>query len=195
MRPVRVVLNAAGYSQWVPIDYIESWFGVGVAVVLSEDGNLTYSVQHTFDSPDVNASASGVNSVKISRTTTTATVTDTGLEGIGHGLSTGDSVIISSSGSKYLDSQVPLYGNGIVGWNVASTPSTTTYTYTVQNLGPTADAGNARVDRLRVFTSTLAAQTTKGTVTYNYPVRAIRLYVSAYTAGFADMTVLQGIGR
>ena len=52
MRPVRVTMNAAGFSQWVPIDYTEAWFGVGVAVLLSEDGNLTYTVQHTFDSMD-----------------------------------------------------------------------------------------------------------------------------------------------
>ena len=117
------------------------------------------------------------------------------LLGIGHGLTTGDSVVIKGSGSANLDSPLPLFGQGDVGLSVASTPSTTTYTYAVANSGATADGGNAKVLRQRVFThSTLVGQTTRQTGTYNYPVRAIRLYVSAYTAGFADMLVLQGIG-
>ncbi len=192
MRPVRVTLNAAGYSQWVPIDYIEAWFGIGVAVVLSEDGNLTYTVQHTFDS-DLVDPGDITSLVTISRTTTVATVTDTGPLGIGHGLTTGDSVILRDSGAANLNQPAPLFGKGDVGVTVASTPSTTTWTYTVANSGPTADAGNCHVARWRVFNSTLAAQTARGAVTYNYPVRAVRLYVSAYTAGFADMIVLQGI--
>ena len=194
MRPVRVTLNAAGFSQWVPIDYTEAWFGVGIAVVLSEDGNLTYTVQHTFDSMDPLDYISN-NAVTIARAGAVATVTDTGPLGIGHGLSVGDSVLISSSGSPaVLDSQPPLWGNGTLGWNVATTPTPTTYTYAVANSGPTSDNGNAKAARLRVFPSTLAAQTARGTVTYNYPVRGIRLYVSAYTAGFVDMLVLQGVG-
>ncbi len=192
MRPVRVTLNAAGYSQWVPVDYIEAWFGIGVAVVLSEDGNLTYTVQHTFDYEYIDP-ADNTSLVTIARVGTVATVTDTGPWGIGHGLTTGDNVIIKGSGSPNLDSPASLFGQGDVGVNIALTPSPTTYTYTVANSGPTTDGGNCHVARRRIFASTLAAQTARGTVTYNYPVRAIRLYVSIYTAGFADMTVLQGI--
>lgn len=198
MRPVKVTMNAAGYSPWIPIAYNECWFGVGVAVILSEDGNLTYTVQHAFDDPVLQLDPT--NAVTISRTTTTATVTDNGPLGIGHGLSTGDSVIITGSGSAVLDSPAPALtdgitgiSRGIVGWNVASTPTNKTYTYTVANSGPATDGGNAHVARWRVFASTLAAQTARGTVTYNYPVRAIRLYISAYSAGFADMIVLQGV--
>lgn len=193
MRPVKVTLNVAGYSQWIPIDYIESWFGVGVAVILSEDGNLTYSVQHTFDSETINPQ-NPMDMVTISRTTTVATVTDNGPRGIGHGLTTGDNIIISGSGSSVLDSPKPAFGQGDVGWNVASTPSPTTYTYTVANSGPAADAGNTFVARRRVFThSTLNALTVRQSGSYNYPVRAIRLRVSAYSAGFVDMVVLQGM--
>ena len=198
MRPIKVTLNAAGYSQWVPIDYVESWFGVGVSVILSEDGALTYTVQYTADSPVTSSYLEEAEQVTISRAGTTATVTDNGPLGIGHGLSTGDSIIISSSGSSQLDSSTgnpPQWGNGIVGWNVASTPTNKSYTYTVANAGPTADTGNARVTRLRVFASALSAQTARGSTTFNYPVRACRLYVSAYTAGFADMIVLQGMAR
>jgi hypothetical protein len=199
MKPVKVTMNAVGYSAWIPIDYTEAWFGVGVAVVLSEDGSLTYTVQHTFDDPSpLDYTNPNIPLVTIARAGAVATVTDLGPYGIGHGLTTGDSVIIQSSGSPaVLDSQPPqppFPANGIIGWNVASTPTNTSYTYACANSGPTTDNGNAKAVRLRVFPSTLAAQTSRGTVTYNYPVRAIRLNVTAYAAGYVDMLVLQGVG-
>lgn len=192
-------MNAAGYSPWILIDYTEAWFGVGVYVVLSEDGNLTYTVQYSADFDVIQPGLGGTRKVTISRTGTTATVTDLGPYGLGHGLTTGDSVIIKGSGSSTLDSITQIAGqggafnSGDIGLNIASTPSPTTYTYTVANSGPTADNGNAYVSRFRVFPhGTLAALTARGAGTINYPVRAVRLYVSAYTAGYADMTVLQG---
>jgi hypothetical protein len=189
-------MNAAGYSQWLPVDWQANWFGIGVAVVLSEDANLTYTVQHSFDSPDLETQDYITNnSVTISRAGAVATVTDNGPYNIGHGLSTGDDVIIMSSGSSQLDTVTgnpPLLSqNGTRSWNVTQT-GTTTYTYACANAGPTADNGNAKVIRLRVFPSTLAAQTARGTTTYNYPPKLVRLYVSAYTAGFADLTLIQG---
>jgi hypothetical protein len=195
MRPVRVTLNAAGYSQWVPIDYLESWFGTTLGIIPSEDGNLTYSVQFTMDFAILEAPSSSAP-VSIARAGTVATVTDAGPLGIGHGLTTGDSVIIKASGSSMLDSPQAVFGQGDLGWQVASTPSPTTYTYTVANSGPAADVGITKTSRLRIFThATLAAQTTRQNGSLNYPVRAVRLYVSAYTAGFVDMIVLQGSAK
>lgn len=198
MRPVKITVNAAGYSQWVPVDYIESWFGATVAVIPSEDGNLTYTVQFSMDLTTLEApSTSGP--VSISRTGTVATVTDPGSLGLGHGLATGDSVIIKSSGSSVLDSPqagsvAGTYGNGDLGWTVASTPTPTTYTYTVANSGAAADQGITKASRLRVFPhSVLAGLTVRATGVLNYPVRAVRLYISAYAAGFCDMIVLQGM--
>jgi hypothetical protein len=194
MRPVKVTMNAAGYSPWVPIDYIESWFGVGLGVVLSEDGSLTYSVQFTMDDPRIDNNDL-TSLVSISRTTTVATVTDAGPFGLGHGLTTGDSVLIKGSGSPNLDSKSASIGAslGDVGYNVASTPSTTTFTYTVANSGAAASvANNTYIARLRIFThATLAAQTTRQNGSLNYPVKAVRLYVSAYSAGFAELLILQ----
>jgi hypothetical protein len=191
-------MNAAGNSAWIPIDYTEAWFGVGVAVVLSEDASLTYTVQHSFDSVDPLDYNNTIPLVTISRAAGVATVTDPGPYGIGHGLTTGDSVIITSSGSPtVLDSQPPappFPPLGVIGWAVASTPTPTTYTYACANSGPTTDGGNAKATRMRVFPSTLATQTARGTVTYNYPVRAIRLNISVYAAGYADMLILQGVG-
>jgi hypothetical protein len=193
MRPVRVVLNAAGYSQWVPVAYNESWFGTTVAVVLSENASLTYSVQYTCDFMQANYTPL-YGPISVARVTTTATVTDVGPYGLGHGLTTGDNVIIKGTNTTNLDSPSPTYGTGDLGWQIASTPSTTTYTYTVANSGATASVGSPTVARLRVFThATLAAQTTRQVGSLNYPVRAVRLYISTYSAGYADMTILQGV--
>jgi len=78
MRPIRITVNAAKNSQWVPIDYIAAWFGVGLGVIpWSTASGLSATVQHTFD--DIGLPAISTDIVTISRTTTTATVTDKGL--------------------------------------------------------------------------------------------------------------------
>lgn len=191
MRPVKVYMNAAGVSQWIPIDYIESWFGVECAVCLSEDAALTAAVQYTVDYELVNPQ-NPTQKVSISRSTTTATVTDYGPFGLGHGLLTNDSVVVKGSGSTQLDSQPPLFGMGDVGFTVTVTGKNT-YTYTVTNAGAAADNGNAYVARQRIFThSTLTGLTSRANGTINYPVRAVRLSVSGYSAGYCDLVVLQG---
>ncbi len=197
MRPVRISLNALGHTQWVPIDYIESWFGVSVAVVLSFDGNLGYDVEHTFDDPRPQTDDPyQICTVSISRSGTVATVTDAGPNGIGHGLIPGDSVIVTGSGSTYLDSQPAAFGTGTVGWTITGTPTTTSYTYTVANSGPTSDNGNAKVSRQRVFNEpNLTNLTARASDYYAYPIKAVRLYIKSYTAGFADLLVLQGLPR
>jgi hypothetical protein len=197
MRPVRVTVNSAAVSPWVPVDYISAWFGIGLGVILSEDGALTYSVDFTFDNPQVfSQPIDPFGSVSISRSGTVATVTDTGQNGLGHGLTTGDSVVLKGTGSAVLDSPVTTQANaaGDFGWTVASTPSPITWTYTVANSGPTTAI--AQVARMRVFPhATLTALTARANGSLNYPVQAVRLRVSAYTAGFADLTVLQGNAR
>src|SRR5208282_2756737 len=197
MRPVRVSLNAIGHTQWIPIDYIESWFGVSIAVVLSVDGNLGYDVEHTFDETRPNTDDPyQVSTVSIARSGTTATVTDSGPNGIGHGLIPGDSVIVTGSGSTVLDSQPAVYGTGTVGWTITGTPTINSYTYTVANSGPTTDNGNAKVSRQRIFTDVnLTNLTTRAYDSYAYPIKAVRLYIKSYTAGFADLLVLQGLPR
>jgi hypothetical protein len=191
MRPVCQTVGSAVAGPWIPLDYIESWFGVSLFVTLSEDASgITYTVDFTGD----DTGPVGVRPVKISRTTTVATVTDVGPSsgqypydtGAHHGLVTADSVVIQSSGSANLDGTFP----------VASAPSPTTYTYTVANSGPAADNGNAKVNALRVFSHTvLTAQTVRNFGTFNYPVRATRLRLSAWTAGQATLCILQGAPR
>jgi hypothetical protein len=187
------MLNAAGYTQWVPIAYNENWFGATIACIPSEDSNLIYAVQLTFDYD--NADYRKLYSpVSISRSGTTATVTWAGPQGLGHGLTTGDSVIIKGSGSTVLDSPGAAFGPGDLGWQVASTPSNKTFTYVVTNSGATADTGATTIAPMRVFNhATLVNQTSRQADTINYPARAVRLYISSYTAGYCDMTVLQGV--
>jgi hypothetical protein len=47
MRPVVVSKTGVGQTAIVPVDYLQSPFGIGFGVVVS--GTITYTVQHTFD--------------------------------------------------------------------------------------------------------------------------------------------------
>lgn len=54
--PVSVTVDSATSSKWVPLDYRQAPFSVGLGVVLSAGASLTYSVEHTFQDiqdPDV----------------------------------------------------------------------------------------------------------------------------------------------
>ena len=189
MRPVCCTVASAVAGPWIPLDYIESWFGVSLFVTFSEDASgITYTVDFTGD----DTGPVGVRPIKISRSGTTATVTDLGPANSQykydtvsrHGLIAADSVVIQSSG-------------GFDGtYAVASAPTPTTYTIAVPNSGPTVDGGNAKVNALRVFAHTvLTAQTVRNFGTFDYPVRATRLRLSAWAAGQATLCILQGTPR
>ena len=190
-------MNANGNSQWVPVSSRESWFGIGLAVVLSSGASLTYTVQFTMDYPFIPADGDMIwPNASITRSGTTATVVDSGNNGLGHGLSVNDSVIIKGTGATNLDSPGPAAGLGVgdVGVTVASVVSSTSWTYTVANSGPTADTGNTKIARLRVFNhATLVGLTARNNGSLNYPVQAVRLNVTGYSSGFADLIVLQGM--
>ncbi len=46
-RPTSVTVSSATQSAWIPSDYKQTPFNVGLGVVVS--GTLTYTVEHTFD--------------------------------------------------------------------------------------------------------------------------------------------------
>lgn len=195
MRAAYVTLGAQGNSPWIPIDYLQNAFGVGIGVWLSEDGNLTYSVQHTFDDPSLPRTP-----IKIARVAGTATVTFPWP----HGLTTADSIIVMNSGSTQLDSQLFTATNGspgntggqAVGFDIASTPTTTTLTYACTNAGPTSDGGNAEARVQRAFNHiSLVAQSARNDGNYAFPVMAVRLKCNSFTAGLVTMAVVQGLGR
>lgn len=47
MRPKVVSLTGAGSSAWIPMDYKQSPFAIGLGVTVS--GVVNYTVEHTFD--------------------------------------------------------------------------------------------------------------------------------------------------
>lgn len=102
MRPTTVTQSAAGTSAWIPLDYKQNPFNVGLGLVIS--GTNTVDVEHTFD--DV------------------------------------------------FDSTIT----------------------------PTAFKH-----------STLTAKTTNSDGNYAFPIRAVRLNVTAYTSGSASLKILQGL--
>lgn len=47
MRPQVISLTGTGTSAWIPLDYKQSPFNVGLGIVVS--GTITYDIEHTFD--------------------------------------------------------------------------------------------------------------------------------------------------
>lgn len=101
MRPTTVTRSAAGTSAWIPLDYKQNPFNVGLGLVIS--GTNTTDVEHTFDD---------------------------------------------------------IYDSSVT---------------------PTAFKH-----------STLVSKTANADGNYAFPIRAVRLNVTAYTSGSATLTILQG---
>lgn len=47
MRPIVVTKSGTGTSAWIPVDYKQNPFAVGLGCVVS--GTITYTIEHTFD--------------------------------------------------------------------------------------------------------------------------------------------------
>lgn len=195
MRPVRITVTAPGNSQWIPINYIETAFAIGLGVIpWSTATGVSYTVQHSFD--DLDQSKVAGNVIQITRAAAVATVFDSGPDGLGHGMVTGDNVIITGSGPPFdtLRTGVGIQ-TGDLGADITVTDNTH-YTYAVANSGATADNGNATIRRMRVFPhATLVTLAIRADGNYAFPVRAIRLKAITLTAGAIDLLVLQGSAR
>lgn len=179
MRAV-LTLAAAGGSAWYPLSYYQNPFSVSLLYTPNADAvGITAKVQHTHDDPQL---ARAVTS--LTRSGTTATVVDPG-----HGMATGDCLMVMNSGDPNLDTTVR------VGADVTVVDKDT-YTYVVANTGALAGSVNTRVVTLRVddhpIMTGMAARTDGN---YAFPVRATRLRSTAYTSGSASLTVTQGGGR
>lgn len=189
MRTSYTSLGAAGNGQWVRLNDLQVAFGVALAGIISSGASLTWKVQHTFDDPVADSSNQRKHPISIARAATVATVTDFGADGTGHGMSIGDSVIITSTGSTNLDSASPNIGS-----EVATVVDANNYTVTVANTGPTAATGLAQ--NFRVFDhATLVGQTGRADGNYAYPPSMCRLKVTTYASGRVELLICQGMGR
>ena len=171
MRPVRVRMAADGSSAWIPMNRYPSSFGVALGVAFSSNKNLTAAVEYALDPLEGQP-------CNISRSTTTATLTLTN-----HGLSVGDSIIVS-------DAPAPLAGT----YAVASVTNQNVITYTVTNSGATAAFG-AKVIPLRIQVHpVLTGLTADADSNFSVPPTVARLTVSSYVAGYVDLNVVSGGG-
>lgn len=183
--PVKVKISGApGISPWIPLDYVARTFNVGLFASLSEDASVgaTYSVEMTPDNPNQGKSTRNPV-VSLTRTGTTATLTWAN----NHDLVTNDAVKTYNTGDPNLDGD----------FNVASTPSPNSITYTVANTGATVGSPYAEAIGLRVFgvATAMTAATTRQTASLQTPVWAVRLHVTALTAGDITLEVVQGLAR
>ncbi|HEY6018965.1 MAG TPA: hypothetical protein VIY48_03455 [Candidatus Paceibacterota bacterium] len=180
MQPILLQRNAVGPTPWARVNAFQKNFKVGLSVTLWQGGNLTYTVQHTFS----NLQPEQFHPVSISQTLTTITVTDSGVNGLGHGLVAGDYVKLQSTGDLTIDGE----------YTVATTPSDTTYTLTSAVSQSATGGPYSLALGARVFPhASLAAQTARASGSYDFPVSAVRLNITAYTAGRAQLEVIQGL--
>ena len=159
MRPKKQSLSAAGDANWIPVDFRGDQFGISIGVNVS--GTLTYSIQHSFDSPY------NTMPVTITRTTTTA-VADFGEP---HGKVVGDSINVIGIREDNLD-----------GVHEITAVATNTVSYVVANTGSTSEQGKAIL--FSVFENDdLTALTASADGGYVLPPTVTRLSVSSYTSG------------
>lgn len=171
MRPKKQTLSALGSTDWIRVSHLTGAFAVGIGVNLSNGAVLTYSIQHTFDSPTLFIDAT------IARVTTVATVTFAN----SHGKAVGDSIVIENSGDTNLDGT----------FAIASVPTTTTLTYTVADTGIASASVKAAL--FSVFNNDgLTAQTASEDGNYAFPPSMVRLTITAYTGGEATVNFIFG---
>ncbi len=179
MRQQVTTLSAAGVSPWLLMDNRRhgTEFNASLAVTLSQAADLTYDVELTYDRNDINR----VNKVSITRVATVAIVTLAD-----HGLQIGDSVVIFNTNYTTHNPEPNFEGT----FQVITTPTDDTFTITVADTGGTAAIG--QLLSFKMFKhATLEGTIADETGVQNEPVSAIRLNVTAYTAGDATLTVLQ----
>lgn len=168
------ILSAVGFTDWQCLDYRQRPFDVWFRAIFTPTSAMTYNVEYTLDDP--NAQPTYLKSCSRATTVITATTFSA------HNLNVGDEVRIMWTGTAM---------DGI--YNIASVPSTTTFTVTSATSGTIADTGKAAFIPCRVTVLTnYSALTAAKDGTLVAPVRAIRLNVTAYTSGSILLEALQG---
>jgi hypothetical protein len=176
MRTQTVSLSAVGVTPWLPLNYRQSPFNASIAVDFDSLGAMTYTVEHTFD--DFGAF---IQYVQLSQVGTTVTATFP----TSHDLNTGDTLVVNGSGNPGQDGQFIVTSTGL---------NTLTYVNAISQTS--TSQSTVLVARIRPFPKT--AMTAKITIAedlYLAPVTAVRLNVTAWTAGKATLIVNQGANR
>jgi hypothetical protein len=169
-QPIKVTVSSATFSNWIPLNNLLTPANISIGCVCSSNINATYSVEYSHDSP-----LTGQVTCYITRSTTVAT-----LNLVNHGLTTSDSIIVSGTNNTNLDGT----------YAVASVVDQNNITYTVSNTGATA--ATAKVAVMRVFThGTLVTKTGNADGNFAFPIQAVRLRITIYTAGYVTMLVTQ----
>lgn len=178
MRPVNLRLSAAGSSPWVPLNRLQTSYKVALGVVLSSGAVLTYAIQYTMD--DFQDPANLTQEFTASRTTTVLTITK-----VNHGLSVGDYVKTWALGAG-LDTE----------GSVASVVDADNFTVTVADEGAASQVPQVGwLQTARIFNhATMAGLSASSSGDFSAPPVACRLTITAYTSGFADLSVIQGRG-
>lgn len=185
MRMKTIALAAAGVSQWIPVDWVQASFAIGVNCNCQGGGTYSYKLQHGYSD-----SVLDTVHVNITRSTTTATIVfPSGVNGDGesvpgHGLKVGDNLQIFAAGAPFDGSN-----------DVASVVDTHTVTITVANSGLTASPLNiAYAKKVYVEDDATIASGTTGSkeASVTVPCFAIRLNAATVTSGQIMLTVGQG---
>lgn len=176
MRPVTQRLSAAGNTQWIPLNYIQAPFNVGIWFLPGTGAAFTGNAQVSGDDAIENK-----HLVAISRVGALATVVDPL-----HGLVTGDSIVVSAAGAPFDTFNV---GTGAADITVVDANS---YTYPVINAGPLVANSTSQLGFYRVFD--LVAFTVRAMIQQVIPAQAIRLQSDSLAGGTVDFIVLQGGG-
>jgi len=179
MRSRTVTANSAGtftYSPWVMLSHYSYDYNIGFTADPQQGATGTYSVQVTEASPDY------FRNIQFARTTTTLTLTC--VDGDFHGLVAGDGVLIRCSGYTWDTT------NGF-SLEVASATSTTVFTITVLDAGPTAGVLEYAPLPVQDLTSYSAVSGRKqGTVTGAASLLRIAK-VNGSLSGKVNLTVMQ----
>lgn len=70
MRQQQISLSASGASAWIPMDPHISPFNIGFGVAKTGTGDITYTVQHTFDNVIAGSAATAFDHPYVSGATT-----------------------------------------------------------------------------------------------------------------------------
>lgn len=184
-------LATAAAGPWIPVNYHQKNFQVSLNGTMDNGaaaGSGTWEVQHTFDDPNLNPPK-----VPTSLTRTGALVT---VILPNHGLRTGDSAIVYSTGDPVnLDTQYSTDTPPMQLGADVTVVDANTFTYACPNAGATVGIPGTRVITLRVMNhDQMVALTSATDGNYAFPVRACRARVTVPGAGNLRLVVTQGQG-